>query len=156
MEHHKPFKEQVSPVVGVQLGVQGILAMRWRIRDLLWEEYFHWKMFFLMHLPGRVGSFVRKKCLGIPKCGKNVFIMHDAWFKMTRNITIGEDVRIHNQTYIDASGGIEIGSHVGISPGVHIYSQNHGIRKDALYYTQPYRLGKVTIEDDCWIGADPY
>jgi maltose O-acetyltransferase len=153
MGHHTFLKGHLIPVVGLRLGIQTIMAKRWRVRELAWEEYYYWKMFLLMHIPGRSGSFIRKKLLGIPKCGKDVFIMHDAWFKMARNITIGEDVRIHNQTYIDASGGIEIGSHVGISPGVHIYSQNHGIKRDALYYTQPYRLGKVTIEDDCWIGA---
>lgn len=143
----------VLPFLAMQLSLRGLAAFRWRIHELFWEEVYYWKMFLLMQLPGRIGSFIRKKTLGIKKCGKNVFIMHDAWFKMAHNITIGDDVRIHNMTYIDASGGIEIGSHIGISPGVQIYSQNHGIRKDEPYYGQPYRLEKVTIEDDCWIGA---
>lgn len=130
-----------------------ISSLRWKIKEKVLLEYYHWKMFILMQIPGQIGSFIRKKLLGFGKYGKNVFIMHHAWFKMCKNITIGDDVRIHPMTYIDASGGLEIGSHIGISPGVQIYTQNHGIRRDELYYTQPYRLGKVVIEDDCWIGA---
>jgi maltose O-acetyltransferase len=134
--------------------VRNILSLRWKVQELLKEEiFYYWKMFILMQIPGRTGSFLRKKTLGFKKYGKNVFIMHHAWFKMPQNITIGDDVRIHNMTYIDASGGLEIGSHLGITAGCQIYTQNHGIKKDELYYYQPYRLGKVVIEDDCWIGA---
>ncbi|MFB3926308.1 MAG: DapH/DapD/GlmU-related protein [Syntrophales bacterium] len=117
------------------------------------EIFYHWKMFLLGQIPGRIGSAARKRMLGFRKCGRDVFIMHHAWFKMPCNISIGNDVRIHNMTYIDGSGGIDIGSHIGISAGCQIYSQNHGIRKNELYYRQPYELAEVVIEDDCWIGA---
>ena len=133
--------------------LNGIFAIRWKIKRLFFEEIYFWKMTLLMHIPGRIGSYIRKKTLRFKKCGKNVFIYHHAWFKMPSNISIGDDVRIHPMTYLDASGGIEIGSHIGISPGCQIYTQNHGIKRDELYYYQPYRLGKVVIEDDCWIGA---
>ena len=133
--------------------VRKIGDLRWRIKGIVSTEFFLWKMFILGQIPGNIGSFIRKKTLGFKECGKNVIIMHHAWFKMPQNITIGDDVRIHNMTYIDASGGIEIGSHIGITAGCQIYSQNHGISRDELYYYQPYKLGKVVIEDDCWIGA---
>jgi len=133
--------------------LRDIAAWRWKISEIVFLEVYHWKMFILGQIPGRIGSFIRKKTLGFKQCGKNVFIMHHAWFKTPQNIIIGDDVRIHNMTYIDASGGLEIGSHIGITAGCQIYTQNHAIRKDALYYYQPYRLGRVIIEDDCWIGA---
>lgn len=134
--------------------IRNMISFRWKAEHLIKEEiFYYWKMFILMQIPGRIGSFIRKKTLGFKKYGKNVFIMHHAWFKMPQNITIGDDVRIHNMTYIDASGGLEIGSHIGITSGCQIYTQNHGIKRDELYYYQPYRLGKVVIEDDCWIGA---
>jgi len=110
-------------------------------------------MFILMQIPGQIGSYFRTKLIGFKKCGDNVMIWHHAWFKMARNIEIGDDVRIHPMTYLDGSGGIEIGTHIGISPGVQIYSQNHGIKRNELYFTQPYQLAKVKIENDCWIGA---
>jgi maltose O-acetyltransferase len=133
--------------------INAIVAFKWKAMEKISEEIYYWKMFILMQIPGRIGSFIRKKTLGFNKYGKNVFIMHHAWFKMPKNITIGDDVRIHNMTYIDASGGLEIGSHIGITAGCQIYTQNHGIKRNELYYYQPYRLGKVVIEDDCWIGA---
>lgn len=133
--------------------IRTIISLRWRLTGIIRLELYYWKMFILMQIPGQIGSLLRKKLLGFKKCGKNVLILHHAWFKMPGNITIGDDVRIHNMTYIDASGGLEIGSHIGITAGCQIYTQNHGIRKNELYYYQPYRLGKVTIEDDCWIGA---
>jgi acetyltransferase-like isoleucine patch superfamily enzyme len=133
--------------------VKKLAAWRWSITEVVSLEIYHWKMFLLGQIPGKIGSFVRKKTLGFRKCGSDVFIMHHAWFKMPQNISIGDDVRIHNMTYIDASGGLEIGSHIGITAGCQIYTQNHGINRNELYYYQPYRLGKVVIEDDCWIGA---
>jgi len=133
--------------------IRTISSIRWRVTGFIALEFSYWKTYILMQLPGYTGSFIRKKLLGFKKCGKNVLIHHHAWFKMTGSITIGDDVRIHPMTYIDGSGGLEIGSHIGITAGCQIYTQNHGIRKDELYYYQPYRLGKVVIEDDCWIGA---
>lgn len=130
-----------------------IASIKQKVVSKVALEYYHWKMFILMQIPGQVGSFIRKKLLGFKKYGKNVMIWHHAWFKMPGNITMGDDVRIHPLTYIDASGGLEIGSHIGISAGCQIYTQNHGINRNDLYYYQPYRLGKVVIEDDCWIGA---
>ena len=126
---------------------------RWAFYQMTSTEIYLWKMFILMQIPGRIGSIARKKLLGFKKCGDNVMIWHHAWFKLPQNIIIGNEARIHPMAYIDASGGLEIGSNVGISPGVQIYTQNHSIFSDAPYYTQPYRLGKVIIEDDCWIGA---
>jgi maltose O-acetyltransferase len=133
--------------------INNLLSLRWKIAENISTEFYYWKMFVLMQIPGKIGSFIRKKTLGFKKYGKNVLIMHHAWFKMPGNITIGDDVRIHNMTYIDASGGLEIGSHIGITPGCQIYTQNHGIKKNELYYYQPFRLAKVVIEDDCWIGS---
>jgi acetyltransferase-like isoleucine patch superfamily enzyme len=133
--------------------IKKIADRRWAFYHMISTEIYLWKMFILMQIPGRIGSSVRKKLLGFKKCGENVMIWHHAWFKLPKNIIIGDESRIHPMTYIDASGGLEIGSNVGISPGVQIYTQNHSIYKGEPYYTQPYRLGKVIIEDDCWIGA---
>ena len=138
-------REQSYPASGTPL--------KWRIISFIKAESYEWKLCLLMRIPGRIGSFLRKKLLGIKKYGKGVVIFPNAWIKMPEKILIGDDVRIHPWTYIDASGGLEIGSHIGISPGTQIYTQNHGIRAGELYYTQPYRLGKVIIGDDCWIGA---
>jgi maltose O-acetyltransferase len=56
--------------------------------------------------------------------------------------------------YLDAIGGIEIGSHSGISSGTQIYSANHKYKdKNQLYYYQGYELAKVVIAEDVWVGS---
>jgi acetyltransferase-like isoleucine patch superfamily enzyme len=133
--------------------IKKIANMRFEFYRKVKVEAYLWKMFILMQIPGRLGSFARKKLIGFKRCGNHTMIWHHAWFKFPDRITIGDDVRIHPMTYLDASGELEIGSHVGISTGVQIFTQNHSIDRGSLYYNQPYRYGKVIIEKDCWIGA---
>jgi acetyltransferase-like isoleucine patch superfamily enzyme len=123
---------------------------QWKIR----LEMYQWKMVFLMHIPGRIGSFFRKKLMGIKSCGKNTYIGDHVWFRAPGNFSIGEDCRIHPMCFLDASGGIDVGSHIGICSGTQIYSQHHNYKdKSALYYYQKVDLAKVVIEDDVWVGA---
>ena len=123
---------------------------RWHIKP----EFYQWKMLFLMHVPGRIGSFLRTKLMGFGACGKNVVIDDHVWIQCPERLLIGDDCRIHRMTYLDAIGGIEIGSHSGISSGTQIYTSNHRYKdKNNLYYYQGYDLAKVVIEEDVWIGA---
>lgn len=114
-----------------------------------------WLRAFAMYIPGRIGSRIRVATYGFRRCGKNVRIWEMAWIMEPQNISLGDDVRIHPMTYLDGAGEIEVGSNVGIGPGVRIFSLNHRY-KDATrpYWEQGYELAKVVIEDDCWIGAN--
>jgi maltose O-acetyltransferase len=124
---------------------------QWKIR----VELFQWKMILLMHIPGGIGSFFRKKLLGFRRCGKNVYIGDHVWFRAPNKISLGDDCRIHPMCFLDGCGEIEIGSHIGISSGSQIYTQNHKYKdKNVLYYQQEVELAKVVIEDDVWVGAD--
>lgn len=124
---------------------------RWKIK----LELYQWKMVFLTHIPGRVGSFLRKKLMGFKRCGRNVYIGDHVWFRAPGKISIGDDCRIHPMCFLDAPGAIEIGSHIGISSGTQIYTQNHKYKdKNVLYYQQEVELAKVVIEDDVWVGAN--
>jgi len=132
--------------------VRSFLRSKWTY--VIWPEWYHWKLVMLMHIPGRIGSAIRRRATGFGRCGRNVYIGDHVWFQAPSRIIIGDDVRIHPTCRLDGVGGIEIGSHVGIGPGAQIYSQNHGYKdKDQLYYYQPYALAKVVIEDDVWVGA---
>ena len=91
-------------------------------------------------------------------------------------ITLGEDVWIGYFTLIDGSGGLEIGSRVSISSGVHIYTHDStdyrmfNLPKDVIEGTHikraPVKIGSnvqigansvilpgVTIGDNVIIGA---
>ena len=123
---------------------------RWNIRI----EIDQWKMLLLMHIPGRIGSFFRKKLMGFKSCGKNVYIGDHVWFRAPGKISLGDDCRIHPMCFLDGGGGIEIGSHSGISIGTQIYSQNHKYKdKNHLYFYQGYDLARVVIGEDVWVGS---
>lgn len=124
---------------------------QWNIK----VEIFQWKMLLLMHIPGRAGSFLRKKLMGFKRCGKNVYIGDHVWFRAPAKISMGDDCRIHPKCFLDGPGEIEIGSHIGIASGTQIYTQNHRYKdKNVLYYQQKVELAKVVIEDDVWVGAN--
>ncbi len=122
----------------------------WHIKP----ELYQWKMLLLMHIPGRTGSFLRTKLSGFGACGKNVVIDDHVWIQCPQTLSIGDDCRIHRMCYLDAIGGIEIGSHSGISSGTQIYSANHKYKdKNHLYYYQGYNLAKVVIGEDVWVSS---
>ena len=73
---------------------------------------------------------------------------------------IGEKVYIGpNAVFQSTYGKIKIGNHVMFGPGVNIHGGNHKINEigKLLKHTSEKKMGDdgiVTIEDDCWIGAN--
>ncbi len=117
--------------------------------------------FLARHLPGsfapyslgsgKLRSFLCKRMFD--ECGKNVTVEHGAFFGGGRNIKIGNNSSIGINARI--SGPLEIGDDVMMGPNVSIFTQNH--ETENIY--KPMRLQtaqkeKVTIGDDCWIGAN--
>ena len=68
-------------------------------------------------------------------------------------ITMGNNVTINYGCIMHGLGGITIGSSVMLSPHVHIYAQNHGIKKGVPIRNQPQTGEGVSIGSDVWIGA---
>ena len=104
--------------------------------------------------------FVRKYITAqFSSVGKDVYIGKNGIFTY-KNITIGNDVYIGaNAVFQSSYGKIVIGSHVMFGPGVHIHGGNHKIHEigELLKHTSQKKQGDdgvVTIEDDCWIGAN--
>lgn len=69
-------------------------------------------------------------------------------------VSIGDRSAIGAQSFLGGQGGIEIGTDVIMGPGVRIFSENHVFADISM----PIRLqgeerARVTIENDCWIGA---
>jgi acetyltransferase-like isoleucine patch superfamily enzyme len=68
-------------------------------------------------------------------------------------IELGVGVHFGNEIYIDARGGVAIGSNVIFAPNVSILSYNHDFRNpDWKPYSPDFVLRKVTIGDHCWFG----
>lgn len=87
-------------------------------------------------------------------CGEKVIVFPGVYIKNIHNLELGTNISIHEMSYIDAYGGIKIGSDVAISHGVSIISFDHDINlgyknfKDA-----PALVGQIIIKNNVWIGA---
>lgn len=87
-------------------------------------------------------------------CGKKVIVFPGVYLKNMQNLEIGTNVSIHEMTYINAYGGIKIGSNVAISHGVSMLSYDHDIYSDSSSFKDANPvLGKIEIMDNVWIGA---
>lgn len=107
-------------------------------------------------LPGSVGMAFRVIALRDRGAGVGdaVYIARSAVFKNVRSLQIGDRVSIHDFCYIDADGGIAIGSDVAIAHATSILSSEHTWSDDcfAIKYN-PTKRCRVEIESDVWIGC---
>jgi acetyltransferase-like isoleucine patch superfamily enzyme len=105
---------------------------------------------------GKIGALLRYvivKTLS-PKCGDNVYIAQNVELKNIHMLKIGDNVSIHRGCYLDAAGGIEIGNNVSIAHQTSLVSFNHTWSNPniPIKYNEISK-GKITIEDDVWIGC---
>ncbi len=95
------------------------------------------------------------------RLGRNVTIARGAMLVCTGVVAdVGVGIRIGNRSAVGAGsflggqGGIDIGDDVIMGPGVRIFSENHRFGDVARpIRTQGTARERVTIGDDCWIGA---
>jgi acetyltransferase-like isoleucine patch superfamily enzyme len=72
-----------------------------------------------------------------------------------RNLQVGENSGWNRGTWINAMGGVEIGSNVIIGPYCIIQTGNHRFDQiDKPIRLQGYVKDPVRIGDDCWLGAN--
>lgn len=87
-------------------------------------------------------------------CGDNVYIGPRVTIKHLSHLTIGSNVSIHADSYIDALGTIEIGDNVSIAHQCSIMSFNHSWNDPSVPIKyNPVFVKKVKIEDDVWVGC---
>jgi acetyltransferase-like isoleucine patch superfamily enzyme len=85
----------------------------------------------------------------------NVYIGHYTILKgyYKNRIVIGEGTWIGQQCFLHGAGGLEIGKHVGIGPGVKIITSAHAEeREDKPILHNPIEFAPVIIEDGADIG----
>lgn len=114
-------------------------------------DYLSW---LLRTLPGKAGGRIRGAVLGryFASFGKNVEYFPGVKIRGVHNLSIGDNVGLGEDLFIQANGGVEIGNNVAIGPGVKIWSVNHKFGKTGP--VNDYELKKVVIEDDVWIAAN--
>ncbi|MGE0278750.1 MAG: DapH/DapD/GlmU-related protein [Nitrospiraceae bacterium] len=69
-------------------------------------------------------------------------------------LELGQNVSIHRNAYIDATGGIVIGDNVSIAHDVSLISFEHGYEDlgQPIKYNR-LKLRPILIEEDVWIGC---
>lgn len=93
-------------------------------------------------------------CNILNSIGDNVFIGECVTFKNPENISIGSNVSIHKNCYLDGKGKISIKDNVSIATDVKMFSFNHlyqDMNKPIKYNDIEY--GEINIENDVWIGT---
>jgi acetyltransferase-like isoleucine patch superfamily enzyme len=90
--------------------------------------------------------FVKRLCSSRIKDGVTI------WFP--KGVSIGKHVSINENVFIDGYGQVEIGNCCRIAHQVSILSEDHGFnRRDKPIYQQKKIKGKVTLEEDVWVGC---
>lgn len=109
------------------------------------------------------------------KIGSNTTIGSGTYFPNPTNVRIGENCRISRNCLLEATGGLEIGSDVGINrlawfagagsikigdwtqigPNVNLLTFSHtSSRRDIPIAQQIDHVGPIQIGRDVWIGAN--
>lgn len=111
---------------------------------------------FSSGFPGGGGAVLRyifiKSLLN--KSGVNIYIGRWVVVKNPKNISIGNNVSIHDYCYIDGSGNLEIGDNVSIAHNSSVLTFEHTfIDPTVPIKYQPLKYGRVIIEQNVWIGC---
>jgi galactoside O-acetyltransferase len=97
----------------------------------------------------RLGRNVKIGSGAFIHCGENQ-LSHNAG-----NVAIRDNAYIGPNSVLLGEGGIEVGTNCEVAPGVVITSQQHTYgRLDIPIKEQPAEMGKVTLEDDVWLGCN--
>lgn len=71
--------------------------------------------------------------------------------KRPKGITIGEDCRVNQFSFL--AGSIEMGDGVRVANQVSMHSFDHGTDPEKAIYEQGLDMGEIRIGDDVWIGS---
>jgi acetyltransferase-like isoleucine patch superfamily enzyme len=81
--------------------------------------------------------------------GKNIVVTYPEKLQM------GEGSGLHDDTYLETSGGLTIGRYVHIGKGLTVFTTNHNYHSTVrIPYDEVDIVKPVTIEDCVWIGAN--
>jgi acetyltransferase-like isoleucine patch superfamily enzyme len=132
-----------------------IKRLYWDLLDKNERKYYLYWM--IREIPGLFGNMLRAKYLSrrFKGVGSNLSVYAGCRFRSLEGITVGNNVNIGYDDFIQGFGGVNIGNDVAIGPGVKIWSVNHNVKaKDILVKDQGLSEGEINIGNDVFIGAD--
>ena len=83
------------------------------------------------------------------ECGENCRFFKNISFTYGHNISVGDNVVVHDDVHLDDRGKLTIGDRVSVSDGVHVYSHDH----DIVDQTEVENFHTV-VEDDVRLTYD--
>jgi putative colanic acid biosynthesis acetyltransferase WcaF len=83
------------------------------------------------------------------RVGEGLVIKNKVRIKNPWRLTIGKNCWIGESVWIDNLEDVTIGNNVTLSQGAMLLTGNHDYKVSSF----PYKLGKITLEDGVWIGA---
>ena len=120
------------------------------------KYYLYW---FIWQIPGLFGNALRAKYLSkkFKRAGKNLTVLAGTRFRSMENLSVGNNVSIGYDNFIQALGGITIGNNVGTAPGVKIWSVNHNYKdKNLLIEDQGQTYDPVIVGNDVLIASNSF
>ncbi len=86
--------------------------------------------------------------------GDNVSIFPDVYLQNVQEMEVGNNVSFQPMVYIEAYGGVKIGDDVSFAEGSSMFSVNHGFKAlNVPIKDQPLSSLPIEIENNVWIGA---
>jgi maltose O-acetyltransferase len=110
-------------------------------------------------IPGEFGFEIRARLLGrqFKRLGPGLRLFPGGRLFGVDHLTVGDYCGMGLDTTIQAHGGVEMGNHVQLGPGVKIWSVNHVFTDpNRPVAEQGYDHKPVVIGNDVWIGANSF
>lgn len=137
--------------------IQSLKLFKWNLQDRYGRLLYY--NTFVRELPGTFGERIRAKVLTpyFARCGKDITIYQGVRFRGIHRLSVGDNVHIGVDNFIQATGHVSLGDDVMLGPGVKIWSVNHKTeRTDIPIHQQGYDFKRVTIGNGVWIGANSF
>lgn len=71
-----------------------------------------------------------------------------------QTLSIGNNVAIGANSFLDYSGSLSIGDDTWLSQNVFIYTHSHDVKKRVLKKQQPIIFQSIKIGKDCWLASN--
>ncbi len=123
------------------------------------EERKYLLYYFIAQFPGLTGDFIRGRFVAkrVKSAGSGLIVQSGTRFRSLENLSLGNNVVIGYDNFIQALGGVSIGNNSMTAPGVKIWSVNHNYRdKNKPVRKQGQTLSPVVIGCDVWIAANAF
>lgn len=141
-----------------EVGWLGILRrFWWDLRDR--RERMNLGYALIWQIPGMAGDLLRSRYLRprMKAAGRGLRVQAGTRFRSIENLEVGDNVTIGFDNFLQAKGGLKLGSNVVFAPGVKVWTTNHNVSDpDVPVRSQGHTNAPVVIEDDVFVASNAF